>query len=172
MASQLGADAQRVRSQRIVNAVDVTTTFKVDREILEGVIINGIEGGRFGISYWSPKQRLRIPSQGFDPATDVVKSEQRADEVWDSYIARNVLDGGTLTFYEMEDESGPEENWKERTLTRENLIAAIGRFLLEFAPESAKGNYEKDSGLTDFDWDGPDSDVILQLALLGEVVYG
>lgn len=157
---------------KAVASIDIQMTVKVNRQLLIDLIISAIEGGRFGIEYWCPKIRLRVPQEGFDPAIDVVKAERRQGEVWNEYIARNVVEGGTLTFFEdPEDGRGGEDAYNPRTLTRENLIGAVGKFIAERGA-SGGADFDKETGLTDYDFDAPDADVILQLALLGEVVYG
>lgn len=96
--------------------------------------------------------------EGFKPKRrDKVVTERREGEAWDSYIARNVVEGGTLSFYEDEDDCG--RGTRIRTLTLEKLLLGIG---MSVSNPNVNLN----------DVDSVAADVILQNALLGEVVYG
>jgi hypothetical protein len=156
---------------RVDTAVEVRVTRKVGVDVLEGIILNAIEGGVHGIYGWSPKQRLRIASQGFEPPVDGVVVDRKENEHWHEYIARNVVAGGTLTIYEDAHDNRDEDTYVPHHLTREKLLDGLGRFLGEFSA-SGGAEFDKDTGLTEYDFDAPDCDLIIQLALFGEVVYG
>lgn len=142
---------------------------KVSAKFLADIVLTGIEAGHSGIYYWSPKQRLRIPAEGFQkPANqDKVVTEQKEGEHWDEYIGRNVVEGGTLGFVEDCGE-GDKPVWQ--TLTREGLIRGFTEWLTKY-PHLARPE-PQDDGTMAYDIDAESADIILQLALLGEVRYG
>lgn len=161
---------------------DVPVPLRVSAYQLAAIIITAIESGCS--RQWTPKQRIRNLGAGvdaFDPRTDhaptdgpeydrlIVDARALEGEVWDEFIARNVALGGSLTFYEDVDESGDDATLVAHCLTREKLLAGIGKALIAGAIVTLEDEAEPDG--VDVDADGPGADVILQYALLGEVRY-
>lgn len=161
----------REKAKRADAAVEIPVTVKVGRDVLEDLIVNAIEGGVHGIYGWSPKQRLRIPSEGFEPPVDGVVVDRQPGEHWHEYIARNVVAGGTLTIYENAQDNRDEEAYVPHHLTREKLLAGFAAWIAGWS-QQVERDFDAETGLTEFDIDAPAADVIIQLALFGEVVYG
>jgi hypothetical protein len=146
---------------------------------LADIFVTAVEGG-FGT--WFPKQRLRHPKFGsYDPKKDfgpkgglkedIVVVEQGEDEHWHSFLGRNVVMGGTLTYYEDEDESGIEKDYTAHTLDRNGLIKGLAASLVN--PNFSKYiRGAEENGCVDIDIDAWHADYIIQYALLGEVKYG
>jgi hypothetical protein len=159
-------------------------------EDLTDILITAIEGG---INYWCPKIRLRTAQTCCDVCgrdlkddamlenegnyfcrekclsrsttwdvslwpRDTVVTDRREGEVWNEYICRNVIEGGTLTFYERVDDAG----YQRRIMTRDKLLSGIEQALV-ICPNA---------GITLDDVDAVAADLIVQCALLKDVVYG
>lgn len=158
---------------------DVPVPLKVSAYQLAAILITTIESGYSRA--WVPKWRLRSCEHpdAFDPIVDGAPADrpwvddvviQRTEgEVWDEFVARNVALGGTLTIYEDADESGDDATLVAHCLTREKLLAGIGKALIAGAIVTLEDEAEPNG--VDVDADGPGADVILQYALLGEVRY-
>lgn len=72
------------------------------------------------------------------------------------YASDQISRGGTLTLYDLEDD---EESW----------VLDLDKFLAGYKMAIEQGYF---SGDLDDDYDAGTADVIVQLALFGEVVYG
>lgn len=152
--------------------LDIPVLLRVERDVLEGVIISALDAGIFSIGAWSISQDLR--------QSDVRAIEQDPGECWDAYWARNVLFGGTLSIFEpdedgkdflteLEEDDDPDdlERGTWHVLSRESLLAG-------FALAVARGHVPvegNDDGIARFDIDGPRADIVVQLALFGELRY-
>jgi hypothetical protein len=158
---------------------EVPATVKVSKQFLIDTIINAIEG-RFGS--WFPVQRLAATKadlgeeleETFEKSGlpfDTVVATEKPDEVWNEYIARNVVEGGTLTYFEDADETGDPADFKVHRLTREKLLAGLGMVLTKW-PHLASPMGTDDDGGMGYDLDAIGADAVIQCALLNDLVYG
>lgn len=124
----------------------VAGTVKIEKKLTEDdiatIIVNGFEGG---CNYWL----------GLDNADRTEWIEKPKGEPNSTWATKILLDGGTIHFYDIEDE---DEKWE---LTLKKLI---------------KG-YELNTKERPFDsdiknGDATTADCIIQYALFGELVYG
>ncbi len=155
--------------------IDIPIVVKVTKRQLESVMISAIEGGVYGIGSWSPEQALRgtkfphpdglLPGVVYSGVDLLVTEWNRNDEVYNSFICRNVIEGGTLGFLE---DVGDGPVW--HTLTRERLLKGFGRWVPEMN-KSGTISFDEETGVTEFDIDGPTADVIIQLALFDAIRY-
>ena len=146
----------------------VRVVVRVNEYFLSSIISTVLEGGVS--NSWFPVVRLVEDSESDirprPPQFDGVATERYEGETWNEYISRNVALGGTLTVYEDADEDG--ENMTPHTLTREKLIEGLSRFLQRGRSRASTA----DDGTFEYDLDADDADIIIQYALLGDIVYG
>lgn len=123
----------------------VVGTITVPQEItesdIENIIVSAIEGGT---NYW-------MGTDNSKPEFD----DKPKDEPMSTWVTKLILEGQTVTFYDIEDE---DEQW---TLTLEKLLNGIKLNAI---------NRKFDSDLENMD--AITSDCIVQYALFNEVVYG
>ena len=121
----------------------------VSTETLVAAVAAGMIGGPYGYAYWCSEVKVR-----------------NHPDLSGERIAQRVLSGGSATFTETEGDNG-EENVRH-TLTRSKLLTGFGRWVVEFG---VGGSHDAQSGVTDFEIDGPASDAIIQFAIFGEQKY-
>lgn len=141
----------------------IPITFNISQYEIVNVIIGAIEGGYYGIlNQWCKRVELQD--------SDIKAIEwDSTQEVWNEYIARNVAMGGTLTFFE--DGETDDVDDTPHTLTREKLLGAFGK-IFQLGLFMNRIEEVLPTGETTFDLDGPMCDVLIQLALFDEIVYG
>lgn len=120
----------------------IIMTRTINDEQVEDLIVTALEGG---IGYWAVLAN-NIP--------EFVKyDEQYPEEPTSIVVSKILLDGGTVTFLDVEDADGP---W---TLTLVKLLGGLAQFWEE-------------GGEPDLDnFDSLDADSVIQLALFKERVY-
>jgi len=129
-------------------ALNVRIDVKVDADDIQGLLESALDGSVHGASYWC---RL---------------TESNAEKSSEQMVFQLV--GGGLVLVESPDG----EDVQNHTLTLKKLKRG---FAMWFTNGHATHSYmkgTKDDGTLDLDIDGPQADVILQYALLGEQRYG
>ena len=112
------------------------------------------------IDYWCPKLEVEAVEK-----TDVEDLESKED-----VCAEHLVNGGTLIFYEDEDETG--ENLIPHRVKLEDFLRGLVQWLEDYAVappvDGITGNLYLDTGMIDSN----DADSIVQLAVFGKLVYG
>lgn len=173
-----------------VLSFEIPITIKVSAKFLEDIIVNAIEGG-FGNS-WFPVWRVRegVPTEPEDdtkferrlakvckkaglPAADTIigpYDPKEWDRVWNSYLAWNVSQGGTVTIFEDDEETGEPLDFTPHVLTRDKLLQGLSMVLTKY-PHLAHPEPQSD-GTMEYDLDAIGADAVIQCAILGDLVYG
>lgn len=162
---------------------DVPRTIKVSKKFLSDTIITAIEGC-FG-NDWFPRQRLITDEEPIDDdlqalwkasglGNDVVVLppwERGGEMVWDEYIAKNVAEGGTLTYLHDDGADGDPADFKLVRLDRQKLLKGLGMVLSKW-PHLAEYMDTDEFGGAEYDLDAIGADAVIQCALLNDLVYG
>lgn len=123
-----------------------TVELKVDitRGMIENVIISAFEGGTYGIGYWCNKTEDRF-------------EQDEVDYPYEETLWR----GGSHLLHVQDDD---EESETVYELTLGKLIEGFSIYL--------RGYYDGPLNELEGRLDGPTSDIIVQLAIFNEIVYG
>ena len=132
-------------SERTIN---VNLTITLTDEDIEDIVVTALEGG---IGYWAC---LDNTGKEFEDAPE--------DEPVSITAAKILLNGGRLCFYDEEDDSRPIE------MTMTDLENGIVGWIGYCGTISLDSDHRID--LCDLDAEG--ADIVFQIAMLGEVVYG
>jgi hypothetical protein len=133
--------------------------FKWDTALLLDILIDAVEGGM--TSQWAQAETYRWTRWYEDP------------EEAPSSPPRDDLDGEVLMrFRDMEGWDGEEPEPEFVDVTLDTLRAAANRAIVEYKHLFGSGPDRDGFTVVDLDYDAVGSDVILQFAVLGEVIYG
>jgi hypothetical protein len=117
-----------------------------------------------GITYWCPKFR-----------TVDMKKKEGDDRCYEDKVADHLFNGGKVTFYEDEDESGIEEDFIAHTVGIEDFLEGIRKYLLERGRNVITEVIESGNRVSEIDWgdiDAFEADAMIQYICFGEVIYG
>lgn len=133
--------------------IDSLITMFMDMDVVEYNIVTALYGG---INYWAgldSTKKWKYPEN---------HKKRHEDETQDVYIARLILEGGAVKFYDVEDESNEEANDWYLDLNKmvKGFILMMQKSPSHFADLLAENG------------DATTSDVYIQYCLLGDIVYG
>jgi len=131
--------------------IDALIVMFMDMDVVEYNIITALYGG---INYWAG---LDEPKKWKYPEGH---EKRKKDESQDVYIARLILEGGAVKFYDVE-ESDDDKDWY---LDLNKMVK--GFILMMQKSPSHFGDLLAENG------DATTSDVYIQYCLLGDIVYG
>ncbi len=138
------------------NKITLSLDMTITRENVSDILCTALYGG---VWYWCPK-------------VHVVGEVDSDKECYEDKLADHLFNGGTIDFYEDEEETGDEDDFIPRPLNLESLVKGIKRFIEEYSSclpvTRSGGRLELECG----EIDANDADTIIQLACLGDVIYG
>lgn len=139
--------------------IKVVTTVEIDPEMIADLMCTAFESGRYGCRYWMPKAR--------PPAHLKMTGEEI--EKWHNWYSLPRTwtpgHGHVVRFWEVVDEST--EKCKIHRFEVDKMVEHLQRVASKDPAVFAQFLNSRDDPL-----DGPAADTMLQLMLLGEVVYG
>ncbi len=136
--------------------MDTLMTVFMDMDMVEYNIITALYGG---INYWAgldEQEKWKYP-EGHEP-----RKKGEDGETQDVYIARLILEGGAVKFFDINDEENEEAN--EWFLDLNKMV--MGFILMMQKSPSHFADLLAENG------DATTSDVYIQYCLLGDIVYG
>lgn len=136
----------------IVAKVSAVQEYELTDEDIEDIMVTALDGG---IGYWA--------------CLDNTTSEfaDQGDEYVETHAAKILMRGGTLCF--IDDEEWRDGNEVRYELTMDKLLLGIRKYIEEYNRYDAFGAH----GEIDLcELDAMEADLIIQLAVFGEVVYG
>lgn len=129
--------------------VEILRKVELTDEDVKDIVVTALEGG---VGYWACLDN-----------TGAEFSEAPGDEAVSETVGRLLLEGKTVWFCDAEDEG------EVFSLTLEKLKKGIGLFVTE--GYDIYGAFDGDK-VDMFDIDADRADIIFQLAMLGDIVYG
>lgn len=138
-----------------MNFIIETKSELTDQQIA-GVLVSAFEGG---IGYWAVIKEIVLPKSAI-PDPENLGWVLVGSEGHPSYIAAPLLDGGYVQIVDMEDDN--EKSWvvNRQAISRGLHLMANGEFRNQF------------NNIINEDYDAGTGDVLIQLAVFGEVKYG
>ena len=135
--------------------INIPMNLDVSDDDLDNILVTAFEGGS---NYWIDKIEVK-DYKGCEWASHVVS---KGGSVW------VCLDNNPV---------GAEIKGKEYykwVINRKKLLRAISRWFTEYYyhRQIVKHNLEMPSSFSDIDFDAGDTDIIIQLAIFNEVIYG
>ena len=135
--------------------INIPMNLDVSGDDLDNILVTAFEGGS---NYWIDKIEVK-DYKGCEWASHVVS---KGGSVW------VCLDNNPV---------GAEIKGKEYykwVINRKKLLRAISRWFTEYYyhRQIVKHNLEMPSSFSDIDFDAGDTDIIIQLAIFNEVIYG
>lgn len=127
--------------------ITIQITHEISDQDIKDLMSSAIDSG---IGYWCPG--TKIVTHGENEEQQEFPSEQ---------LGETLVKGGTIAFAEDEEEAGDPKKYVWHEMTLDTLTKGFQKYFL-------RQNASTDSG----DWDSEHSDVIVQLAIFGEIIYG
>lgn len=124
----------------------VTITHEIPEQDVIDLIVTAVEGS---IDYWCPKVAI------------VNGKPAKTMETFSETLGAVVNNGGTIQFAEDEEENGNPDDYKWHELDAAKLEKGFQKYF-----------ERKDASTDPGDWDAEVSDIIIQFALFGEIIYG
>jgi len=138
----MGSDYVPEEEKRGTDIIKVTTMLQVPRDELDNIMVCALEGG---ISYWC--DHVEVKDEDFRGC---------------AFASETVSRGATLCIYDAEDD----EVWE---LDRAGLLKGLAKFI---ASNLCRDITINDNVVCTDGIDSEDADMIVQLALFGDIVYG
>ena len=135
--------------------INIPMNLDVSGDDLDNILVTAFEGGS---NYWIDKVEVR-DYKGCELASHVVS---KGGAVW------ICLDNNPVGA-EIKD-----KEYYKWVINRKKLLRAISRWFTEYYyhRQIVKHNLEMPSSFSDIDFDAGDTDIIIQLAIFKEVIYG
>lgn len=153
--------------------IKIEVNVVIEQEDIANLLTTAFYGG---ITYWCPK-------------FTTIDMKESKDKCYEEKIAEHLFNGGKVTFYEDEDESGIEEEFIAHTVGLDEFLKGIHQYLVESGRDSL---YEETRSkkainergvvytagtetITKIDWgniDANEADSMIQYICFGEIIYG
>lgn len=130
----------------------------IETQSLVDAVTAGMITGPHGYGYWCERVEVRDE--------DRVAEQRFRGPLNDEELAENVLAGGTITVWELDEQT------LKRTPHTLDLAKLVAGFLAAIVTLGARRNAQITNGVWSVDVDAAFSDVVLQYALFGEERYG
>ena len=140
--------------------IEVTRKVVIEQSDISNLLATALYGG---ITDWCPKFK----------ANGKLADDDRD---YEDKVAEHLFKGGTVTFYE-EDEEEIEENFPEHTVSLDDFVKGIGLYLRDGGNpsclvEESRGGKEQVTAIEWGDIDAIEADAMIQYICFGEVIYG
>ena len=146
--------------------INIPMNLDVSDDDLDNILVTAFEGGS---NYWIDKVEIKKQADlGFN-------GEGR--QLYNGYASHQISRGGEVWICLDNNPVGAEIKGKEYykwVINRKKLLRAISRWFTEYYyhRQIVKHNLEMPSSFSDIDFDAGDTDIIIQLAIFNEVIYG
>lgn len=139
--------------------IEIKTNIVIEKEDLVSLLATAFYGG---ITYWCPK-------------FTTIDMKESKDKCYEEEIAEHLFNGGKVTFYEDEDESGIEEDFIAHTVDLDDFLKGIHQYLIERGGDVITTAIREGNTVTTIDWgniDAIEADCMVQYICFGELIYG